>query len=86
MISVAHHKPEIILDESLYGITAPEDLTDGAAYSFYFYNKGKIDLITSRKNKNLIAVTKEQFNAWNSRTIIRIPVEFKNGSKSKTSE
>lgn len=77
MISINHHKCEVILNESLFGITAQEDLTEGSAYSFYFYNKGKIDLITSRKNKNLIAVTKEQFNAWNSRTIIRIPVEFK---------
>ena len=61
---------KVILDESQYGIT---QLKDGPAFSFYSFNKGKFDHITTRSSEVLVAVTKDQFNSWKNLDIRAFP-------------
>lgn len=72
MITIKHHKPEVVLKEEFYG-NVPWESGVGA-YSYYFKDKNGFEFITTRSQDYLIAVTKEQYNAWKSRTIIRVPV------------
>jgi hypothetical protein len=72
-MTVKFPKVNIVLDESMYGVS---QLSPGPAYSFYSFHKGKFETITTRNSADLIAVTKEQYASWKGKDIRVIPVEI----------
>lgn len=82
MLNIIHEKVEIILKEEMYG-NIPFEYGYYPVYSFYFLDKDKIEYITSRNEDFLIAVTKQQFNSWKGRKIIRIKKTYEEKEKSR---
>lgn len=76
-MNIVYEKVNVVLREDLYG-NIPFDY-EKQIYRFCFLDGNKMDLITNRNEKELIAVTAQQQKSWQGRKIIRMPVTLENG-------
>lgn len=71
-MTVKHLEVEIVLDKSQYGKSAQTVL--GPGFSFYYNTSGKFEYITTRNERQLVAVTDEQYRGWKGRKIVAVPI------------